>query len=345
MQSQARVQELEKFRNMLDVPAVFGGVVNSDGILELDVTGVKRRDQPETVKASDRIHIGSCCKMITAVLFGTFVAEQRVTWETPITELFPDLTDSMAKAWQQRSVEELFYCVSGMIANPPRSALISGHTDSRPLGEQRTEMVELALSSAPHKPGRFVYSNMSYIVLGAAIDRLSDSSYENALQERLFGPLGITSAGFGPPPDVWGHAPRLYAAGLALFKGKPANPQVSQSDNPPVMSSAGTLHLNCADWAKLLRLFQTENRLDIVDNQIIERILTTPQNKSAQIAMGWAPARMNGLSFGVQGSNVRWSAAALMDDKRRRTALVACNDGRTRVLSQTMVLAHRLLDQ
>ena len=345
MRSQARVQELKKFQDKLGVPAVFGGVIDANGELGLDVIGVRRRGHPDVATVSDRIHIGSCCKMVTAVLFGTFVAEQRVTWEMPITELFPDLADSIAKDWQQRTVEELFYCLSGMVANPPRRVLISGHTDARPLAEQRTEMVELALAEAPQKPGRFVYSNMSYIVLGAAIDRLSGTSYESALQARVLKPLGITTAGFGPPPNVWGHAPRVYIGGLALFKGKPADPRSSRSDNPPLLSSAGTLHLSCTDWAKLLRLFQAGANTEIVNDRIIERILTVPHKEAAQMAMGWASARLNGISYGAQGSNVRWSATALMDDARRRIALVVCNDGRSRVLTQSVSLAHRLLNK
>ena len=160
----------------------------------------------------------------------------------------------------------------------------------------------------------------------------------------MFGPLGITSAGYGPPPKVWGHAPRVFLGDLALFKGKPADPSDRKSDNPPVLSSAGTLYLSCVDWAKLLHMFQAESNLGIVEDRIIERILDVPQNKAARMSMGWASVEMKGLSYGAQGSNVRWAATALMDDARRRIALVVCNDGRSSVLKQSGSLAYRLLE-
>ena len=181
--------------------------------------------------------------------------------------------------------------------------------------------------------------------MGAAIDRLSGISFENALETRLLKPLGITSAGYGPPPVVWGHAPKVILGGLALLKGKPADPSERKSDNPPVFSSAGTLHLNCEDWAKTLRLFQVESNLGVVEGQIIEHILNVPQDKAARMSMGWGPVDLDGLSYGAQGSNVRWSATVLMNDARRRIALVVCNDGRSRVLSHSVSLAHRLLEQ
>ena len=343
MRRKARVQELRKFRDNIGVPAILGGVIFANGELEADAVGIRRRGYPEEVHVSDAIHIGSCCKMITAVLFGTFVAEQRAAWEMPITELFPDLADSIAAGWQLRTVEELFHCLSGMVANPPRQVLNSGHTDARPLPQRRTELTELAFSKPPSKPGRFVYSNMSYIVMGAAIDRLSGVSFENALETRVLEPLGITSAGYGPPPVVWGHAPKVLLGGLALFKGKPAAPSESNSDNPPVLSSAGTLHLNCKDWAKILSLFLVDNKHGIVENHIIERILNAPQNKAARMSMGWAPVEYDGLSYAAQGSNLRWSATALMDDVRQRIAIVVCKDGRSRVLRQSVSLGNRLL--
>ena len=133
------------------------------------------------------------------------------------------------------------------------------------------------------------------------------------------------------------------ATGMGLFKGKPADPTESGSDNPPVLSSAGTLHLNCADWARLLHFFQSENCTGVIEDHIIERVLHLPQHKGARMSMGWAPAQLKGVSFGAQGSNARWSATALLDDARQRVAIVVCIDGRSSGLSQSAFLAHRLL--
>ena len=343
MRQDARVQELTRFGEKLGVPAVFGGVTDSQGNLELDVVGVRRRGYSEVASVCDHIHIGSCFKMITAALFGTFVSEHSANCDMPVTELFPDLADSIDKGWHQRTVAELLYCLSGMMTNPPRKLLNSGHTDDRPLPRQRTELAKLAFSRPPRKPGRFAYSNMSYIVMGAAIDRLSGISFENALKKRLLDPLGVCSAGYGPPPEVWGHAPRVFIGGMALFKGKPADPTESMSDNPPVLSSAGTLHLNCEDWAKLLHLFLYESHVSIIEDDIIKRVLCLPQNKGAPMSMGWAPTQLDGVSVGAQGSNMRWSATALMDDAQRRVAFVVCNDGRSSVLQQSALLTQRLL--
>ena len=339
------LRELTQFREHVQTPAVFGGVLGASGELILHAIGEKRRGFPDAVDASDLVHIGSCNKMLTACLFGTFVSENRTTWDMPVAELFPDLQGAMADGWQRTTVAELLYCLSGMAANPPRRILRSGYADPRPLAEQRTELAGLAFSQPPKAPGRFRYSNLSYIVIGAAIDRLTGESYEAALGSRLLEPLGVTSAAFGPPPDVWGHAPRITLSGLGLFKGKPAPPDQPESDNPPVLSSAGTLHLSCADWARLLGVFLRDNDTSEIEPAIVERILQLPQSKAGRMTMGWAPAELPGASLGAQGSNLRWSATALLDEQRRRVGFAVCNDGRTSVLRRSVFLVQRLLQQ
>lgn len=343
LQSNARIKELELFQKKLGVPSVFGGVINEDGSLDLDVVGVRRRGSSDAVSASDSVHIGSCCKMITAALFGTYASEGVVSWDMSVVDLFPDLIDSIDAGWHRRTVTELLHCLSGMDANPSREVLVSGHSDTRPLTQQRTELAKIAFAKPPRKPGRFLYSNLSYIVMGAAIDRLSGSSYESALENRVLAPLGVHSAGYGPPPAVWGHQPKFYVGGIALFKGKPANPDESTSDNPPVLSSAGTLHLNCHDWARILRLFQAGSNLGVVDDKAIERILQFPQVPDARMSMGWARVDLDGLGYAAQGSNVFWSATVVTDDARQRMAIVVCNDGRSSVLGKSVFLAQRLL--
>jgi hypothetical protein len=49
------------------------------------------------------------------------------------------------------------------------------------------------------------------------------------------------------------------------------------------------------------------------------------------------------VSVGMQGSNRRWGATTLVAGDRRRAALVVVNDGRSRLLTSTALLAARIL--
>ena len=115
---------------------------------------------------------------------------------------------------------------------------------------QRRRLVQLALSRKPAaKPGtKFQYSNIGYAIAGAMCERVTGKTWEDLMRERLFNPLGMTTAGFGPPGTAakvdqpWGH----LASGAKL---KPIPPG-RKADNPAVIGPAGTVHCSLADWAK-----------------------------------------------------------------------------------------------
>jgi hypothetical protein len=56
----------------------------------------------------------------------------------------------------------------------------------------------------------------------------------------------------------------------------------------------------------------------------------------------WIPTRgplLERVAYVQQGSNTRWVATAAVSRDRSRAALVACNDGRTRMFGGTVRLA------
>jgi D-alanyl-D-alanine carboxypeptidase len=199
-------------------------------------------------------------------------------------------------------------------------------------------LVARTLSQPPTKPGRFIYSNLGYVVVGAVIDRLAGVPFEEALVERVFRPLGMRSAGFGPPPRIRGHHPRLRLPIMMVGRGEPAPPDEAGSDNPPIITPAGRFHMNLADWGRFQQMILTGGG-DLLLNDTVDRMLTV----NGKMAMGWIRARFDGFSIGMQGSNTMWSATVLLADDRSAAAMVVANDGRHLTLSRSLRFAHRLL--
>ena len=151
----------------------------------------------------------------------------------------------------------------------------------------------------------------------------------------------MTTAGYGPPPDVWGHRALLQVGGLGIGSGDPRPPGVATSDNPAVLGPAGRLHLSLADWARFHRMFLRDGA-DLLTPASIHHLTAMPPGRRT-MAMGWAPARIGTASLGMQGSNTYWVATALVDQGRRRAGLVVADDGRTANLSRTARIAASLL--
>ena len=334
---------LVEFRDRFKAPAVGVAVVTRSGSLEVDVVGSRQRGSTDPATIDDQWHIGSCAKAMTAVLYARLVEQGTAEWGIPIGSLFPDLGNAIDAGWEEATVDEVLLCRSGMDANLSRAKMLTAWEDTSPMSEQRTRAVVSALSGAPRSRGSFRYSNLGYIVIGAAIDRLAGKPFEDALRTEVFGPLGITSAGFGAPPDIWGHRPKLQIGGLTLGRGTPAEPGDQRSDNPAVMTPAGRLHLTLADWARFQGVFLNQGG-DLLEPGNLEHLLALPPGKGSGMAMGWAPAvGLDGPSFGMQGSNTLWAATALIDSDFERTVMVVANDGRTKILRRSAQLAVNIL--
>ena len=318
-------------------------MVGADGDVEEHVVGVRRRDSRDPALVSDRWHIGSCTKTFTAALWGRLVELGHAEWDMPLEQALADLASDMHPDWTGQTVDSVIWCRAGFKADLSPDQMRQAWDDSRPLEDQRTDAAWQALSDPPDRPDEYRYSNLGIIVVGAAIDRLAGATFEQALDTHVLVPLGIESAGFGPPGEIWGHPARFRLGNFDLLAGPPADPSDPFSDNPAVYSAAGTMHITMGDWAKFVRIF-TDGGVNLLRASTVDRLLRTPHGGEYGMTMGWSRTGvLPGAGYVMQGSNTMWSTAALIDSDRQRAVLVACNDGRNRVLNGTARLAVRLL--
>ncbi|GIJ49346.1 hypothetical protein Val02_62320 [Virgisporangium aliadipatigenens] len=334
-------ETVARHRRRTDVPAIAAALLPAVGPPEIVACGERIRGGAP-VTTADRWHIGSCMKAMTAATVALFVQSGRLRWETPLAEVF----DGVHPGWGSVPVAALLTGTSGLPAHPGPDELRSALTDPAPLPRQRSLLVERYLCRPPRHPGRFVYSNLGYVVVGAALERLTGAPFEEVLTRELLRPLRIGNAGFGPPTGAqpWGHRARRTFLGIGMGRGPaidPADPSPEHPpDNPPLLSPAGRLHVDLAGWAEFVRLFLNgPERLLTADSL---RRLTTPPGTHTRQAMGWAIPK-GPFAFAQQGSNARWVATAVVDPGRSTAALVVCNDGRTRMLRASLDLALALL--
>jgi CubicO group peptidase (beta-lactamase class C family) len=323
-------------------------LVEAGGAGAVAVTGTRIRGRDLPVAEGDPWHLGSCTKSMTAAVYARLVESGRAAWGAPLTDLFPDLADRAHAGWRTVTIDDVLLHRSGLRANLPVSEMRRAATDLRPLRDARTALVSEALARPPERPGAFRYSNVGYTVAGAAIERIADASWEDALDAELLEPLGIASAGVGAPGGdaPWGH--RTLLGGLG--RGAPVDPaDPVLSDNPAVMGPAGRVHMPLGDWARVVAQF-LEGGATLLGDESVTRLVTRPAGAGQAQAMGWvrpdarATRRLGTpVAFGMQGSNRRWVATALVAEDRRRAALVVANDGRSRLLTTGALLAARML--
>jgi CubicO group peptidase (beta-lactamase class C family) len=233
---------LEPTRAKYGVPAMGGAIFTSNGIVEMGVTGVRKAGTTVPATVDDLWHLGSDTKMMTALLAGSFVAEKKLAWDAKITPFFPDI--AIPEANRDITLGQILSHHAGLIENLDWNALSA----SGSLTEQRLAAVRLALAKPAYAPGAFHYSNTDYVVAAAILEKISGKSWEDLIRERIFEPLGMKSAGFGPAgtegqiDQPWPH----------LETGAPLPTNGPAADNPAIISPAGRVHASMTDWAKFL---------------------------------------------------------------------------------------------
>lgn len=338
---------LQRFVQREGVPAVGAALLSGTSGITVAAVGQRVRSRPEPVTTDDCWHIGSCGKAMTATLVALLVERDLTRWQATIPELFGDLGHGLHPTWSEVTLTQLLAHESGLPANPKLAEMLAASQDRAPITEQRTRTTIGALSRPAHRTGRFRYSNLGYIVVGAAIERMTGRSYEEALTGELLQPLGISGAGFGAPSGAqpWGHRPRWrhrYGRGPAIDPTQTTGHDMS--DNPPFMSPAGRMHLPLSEWAKFVRLFFDQpDRPLLQPSSMATLTAVSPGSGPRRMAMGWVVPADGRIALGAQGSNVRWVATVMVGPDRRTAVLVACNDGRRKLLARSGRFASNLL--
>lgn len=322
-------------------PAMGAAVIDREGLRWSGVRGLRRHGEAEAVTLDDRWHLGSNTKAMTCALFARLVEQGRARWAMPLTEAFPGV--ALDPAWDDTTLDDLMQHRAGLLDNDVIGSdwLASARNDPASLPEQRAAITARALGKSPGGPrGTFAYGNGNYIVLGAAIERLTGIAWEDAMRTEVFAPLGIASGGFGPPQGEhpWGHR---GAAGQ--YTAVPSSSPYA--DNPLALGPAGTAHMTLADYARFLGVFLNDGAGWLTPETV--RVLTTPASGPGfGYAKGWGvvsepqDAATLGTMLAHEGSNTLWHVLAVVSAQAGLAVVTVSNSYSPQVDGQ---LAERLL--
>jgi CubicO group peptidase (beta-lactamase class C family) len=293
---------------------------------------VRKRGDATPVKHDDQFHLGSCTKSITALLAGMMVQEGKLRWESTLAEVLPDQVKTMQPELRKATLEHLLSHRAGLHSkNSPRVASLKALLDDGRLGttprEQRRKFVELYLQDPlVGPPGKqFVYSNPSFITAGVLVETVANQAWEDLMRERIFKPLGMTTAGFG----AMGVAGKIDQPWQHRWQGGETIPVEPGpwADNPPVIGPAGTVHCSAEDWAKYAReqLRGRRGKSELAKQEIFERLHTPPFGGNYAGGWGVTERTADGATLNHNGSNNSNFAVAVVNTTQRWAVIVMTN--------------------
>jgi D-alanyl-D-alanine carboxypeptidase len=318
----ARFVDGERIAQQL--PGLAAVIVRSDGPPRVYVSGERRIGKGDLITPADRMHLGSLTKAITATLIGALAEKQLMTFETKISQTFPELSAKIQPAYRDVSVRHLLSHAAGIPTYRTSQSLRWLLTLKGTPTEQRYAFVERVLAEPPRfEPGTsHEYSNAGAAIAGAMAEQIGGSPYRQLVQQLVFARLGGYAA-FGNPglaaePQPWGHIRTI----LATLEVTPANAVYT---TPLAIEPAGDASPSMQDFGRFLQLHLRglRGRDDVLKATTIQELQRTPGS-----AMAWAVMPRDGVeSHEHVGSYGAYVAYATIQPSRDVTVGVFTNIG------------------
>ncbi|HVS10801.1 MAG TPA: serine hydrolase domain-containing protein [Planctomycetota bacterium] len=320
---------LAPIRERHGVPALAGAIFEGTAVVALGADGVRQLGREARVTPEERFHLGSCTKAMTATLIARLVEAKELAWDSTVGAAFSDLVPKMDPAWRAVTLEELLTHRAGAPEELDAGGLWRRLRESEASPpEQRRMLVEGVLARPPVAPPgtKFLYSNAGYAIAGAMAERATGKAWEDLMRKQLFEPLGMESAGFGPP----GKPGTLDQPVGHDRRGKPVGTG-PKADNPAAIGPAGSVHASLADWARFVAAHLDGERggAKILRAASFEKLHTPPPGSEPAYAMGWGVTQRSwgGRVLTHSGSNTLWFCTVWIAPEKGFAVLVATNQG------------------
>ncbi|VVE20988.1 serine hydrolase domain-containing protein [Pandoraea fibrosis] len=152
--------------------------------------------------------VASLSKSVTAIGIALLVQQGKLSLDARLGDLLDAYSKAHGKpldpSLRELTVRRLLAHRAGLATNgynDPVNGLFSGLAIRR-VGGSADFFNYLDAGDAGHSSGKtdFVYSNVSYLLLGMVIEAVSGDDYKDYCEKNIFAPLGVTDAKL---PDSW----------------------------------------------------------------------------------------------------------------------------------------------
>ncbi|HEY8410117.1 MAG TPA: serine hydrolase domain-containing protein [Pyrinomonadaceae bacterium] len=295
------------------IPGVSLAVIRNGEIVLAKGYGLANLEHQVPVKPETIFQSGSMGKQFTATAVMMLVEEGKLSLDDKLIKFFPD----GPQAWRNITVRHLLTHTSGMGDYPDDFDLRRDYTEDEMV--QRIKAIPLAF-----QPGeKWSYSNLAYVTLGVLIHKVSGKFYGDFLQERVFKPLGMSTARVISEADI---VPNR-AAGYRLVNGELKN----QNWVSPTLNTTadGALYLTVYDMAKWDAALYTDKLLKRSSLEQMWTPVKLNDGKTCPYGFGWALGNVHGhrlIEHGGSWQGFKSQISRYVDDKL--TVVVFANQAR-----------------
>jgi len=281
-----RIETLSRFvetsMEELGVPGVGVGLIQDGEVVFAGGFGTRALGGEEKVDADTLFMIASNTKALTTLMLAELVDEKKLTWDTPVTSVLPGFQLGDADTTRQVLVKHLVCACTGLPRQDmewlfqyegvtPEGALATLATMQPTSGFGEMFQYSNPLAGA----GGFVGGHVAFpaLELGAA--------YDEAMQTRVFDPLGMTSTTFDYARAMRGNHAMPHAPDI---DGKPSLAVMELNYSIIPLRPAGAGWSNVRDLLAYVAMELREGRLP--DGEVYISTDALLERRAAQVTIG-----------------------------------------------------------
>lgn len=272
-ENEDKIEEIKNYvENALeiyDIPGASLAIIDSGKVIYLDGWG--NSSDGTAITKDTPFLIGSMSKPITSLATMMLVEEGKIDLNEPIETYLPSLQYN-SESGKSISVLHLLEQTSGISGY--EGLKVTDKKNQRTIGEAAEELSGIQLSNEPGT--HYEYTSANYLLLGAIIESVSEQTFSDFVEERIFKPLNMkqTAADYNKAID------KGFVPGFNSWLGK-----TKESDRLYDHAGApyGYIVSSANDLAKFLT-FMLEGG-ELLSEQSLEQIKTPPEDNT--YGLGW----------------------------------------------------------
>lgn len=248
-----------------EVAGIVALAIDKTGVRSADIVGMADREAGRAMTRDSLFWIASMTKPITAVGVMTLVDEGKLSLDDPVEKYLPEFKSQLVVAEKMGdrvvlkkpvhpvTVRETLCHISGM---PFKSAVEEPTLDGLPLA---AAVRSYAMTPLATEPGtKFQYSNAGINTAARVAEVITGQPHHEFMQQRLFGPLGMTDTTYWPSASQLARLAKSYRPNAAKdnlavfdipFLGYPLDGRTARFAMP-----AGGLFATADDVGRFCRL-------------------------------------------------------------------------------------------
>lgn len=285
-------------------------VANKDKILGIEAVGYSDVEAKTPMTTDALFWIASQTKPITAVALMILVDEGKVKLDDPVEKYLPEFKEIKfdgKKPTNTMTVRQILSHTSGM---PFKSPEETPTLDTLSIKESVASYVKTPLVAEPGT--KYLYSNAGINTAGRIIEVVSEMSFEDFLDKRLFGPLGMKDTTFWPSESqvkrlAKSYKPNADKKGLELTTITALKYPLTERKRQPM--PGGGLFSTASDIAKFCQMLLNEgtfNGKKILSESAVKELTKkqTPDTLKDSYGLGFSVGPTNFGHGGAYSTNM-----------------------------------------